>query len=105
MRGFAAGDHRFDASLPDKPAVLVVVVAAVGEQRPRPTAGPTWTAAHRRHAIEQLEQLRDVVAVGRGQRPGERQAATVYEDVMLAAAPTPVDRAGTGFRAPFFACR
>ena len=31
--GLAAGDDRFDAALPDEPAVLVVVVAAVGESR------------------------------------------------------------------------
>ncbi len=29
--GLAPRDHRFDAALPDQPAVLVVVVAAVGE--------------------------------------------------------------------------
>ena len=61
--------------------------------------------ANRRHPVEQLHQLGDVVAVGRGQRPGERQAAAVYEEVVLAARAAAVDRAGTGFRAPFFACR
>jgi hypothetical protein len=49
--------------------------------------------------------LRDVVAVGSCERPGERQAAAVYEDVVLAARTAPVDRAGADFRAPFFACR
>jgi hypothetical protein len=30
--GLSAGDDRLDAALPDEAAVLVVVVAAVGEQ-------------------------------------------------------------------------
>ncbi len=33
--GLAAGDDRVDASLPDEAAALVVVVAAVGDQRRR----------------------------------------------------------------------
>jgi hypothetical protein len=103
--GLAASDHRLDATPPEEPAVLVVVVAAIGEQRLRPATRPATTAAHRWDAIEQFEQLGDVVAVGGGQRPGERQPAAVYEQVVLAAAPAPVDRAGTRLRAPFFACR
>lgn len=100
-----AGNDRPHALLAQKSAVLVVVVAAVGDQRVRPTAWPARAAAYGRDTVEQLEQLGDVVAVCGGQRPGERQAAAVYEQVMLAAAPAPIDRAGTGFRAPFFACR
>ena len=103
--GLAAGDDRFDAALPDEAAVLVMVVAAIGEQRMRPPTRSTWSAAHRWDAVEQFEQLRDVVAVGGGQRPGKRQPAAVYEQVVLAAAPAAIDRAGTRFRAPFFACR
>ena len=103
--GLAARDHGLDPALPDLAAVLVVVVAAVGEQRLRSTTRPAKTAAHGRDTIEQLEKLGHVVAVGGGQRPGERQPAAIYEQVVLAAAPAPVDRAGTGFRAPFFACR
>ena len=34
--GLVAGDHGLDAALPDEAAVVVVVVAAVGEQRPGP---------------------------------------------------------------------
>jgi hypothetical protein len=34
----AASDDRLDSVFPDEPAVLVVVVAAVGDQRPRPAA-------------------------------------------------------------------
>jgi hypothetical protein len=56
-----------------------VVVAAVGDQRPGSAAGTPDTAADGRHAVEQVQQLGDVVAVAAGQRPGERDPAAVYE--------------------------
>lgn len=101
----ASGDQRLDTTLPDEPAVLVVVVTSVGDQRPRPASRSTDPAAHRWHSVEQLEQLRDVVAVAAGERPGERDATAVYEEVVLAARSAAIDRTGTRFRAPFFACR
>jgi hypothetical protein len=75
----AAGNDRFDAELPDEAAVLVVVVAAVGDQHFRPAARATGPATHRRHTIEQFQQLSDVVAVAAGERPRQRDAAAVYE--------------------------
>ena len=75
----AAGDRGLDASLPDQAPVLVVVVAAVGDQLPGPASRPADAAADRRHPVEQLEQLGHVVAVAAGQRPGERDPAAVYE--------------------------
>jgi hypothetical protein len=103
--GLTASDQRLDPALPDQPAVLVVVVAAISDQRRRATPWPADPAADRRHPVEQLEQLGDVVAVAAGQRPGKRDPAAVYEQVVLAARPAAVNRAGTGLRAPFFACR
>ena len=105
MLGLTARDQRLDPALPEQAAVLVVVVATVCDQRCRTASGAPDAAPNRRHSVEQLEQLRDVVAVTAGQRPGERDPAAVYEQVVLAACPTAVDRAGTRFRAPFFACR
>lgn len=75
----AASDHRLDAALPDEASVLVVVVAAVGEQPLGSSPWPADATAHGRHQVEQLEQLRDVVAVAAGERPGERDTAGVYE--------------------------
>ena len=103
--GLAAGDHRFDAAVPDEAAVLVVVVAAVGDQRPGSASWPADAAADGWHPVEQLEQLGDVVAVAARERPRERDAAAVYEQVVLAACSATIDRAGTRFAAPFFACR
>ena len=101
--GLAPGDHGFDAAFPDQPAVLVVVVAAIGEQRLGPSTRPPDSATDGRHPVEKFEQLGDVVAVAAGQRPGQRDPAAVYEEVVLAACPTAIDGAGTRFRAPFFA--
>ena len=67
-------------------------------------SGPTDPATYRWHPVEQREQLGDVVAVAAGERPGERQSAAVYEEMLLAAPTAPIDRAGTRVRAPFFAC-
>jgi NAD(P)-dependent dehydrogenase (short-subunit alcohol dehydrogenase family) len=77
--GLAARDDRLDAALPDKAAVLVVVVAAVGDQRPRTASRTTDPATHGRHPIQQRDQLGDIAAVAAGERPGERHAAAVYE--------------------------
>jgi hypothetical protein len=54
--GLAARDDRLDPALPDESAVLVVVVAAVCDQRPRSAPRPADAAANGRHAVEQLEE-------------------------------------------------
>ena len=101
--GLAPGDHGFDAAFPDQPAVLVVVVAAVGKQRLGSSPRSADAAADGRHLVEECEQLADVVAVTARERPRERDPAAVYEEVVLAACPAAIDGAGTRFRAPFFA--
>jgi len=40
----SAGDHGFDAARPQQPAVLVVVVAAIGEQQVGFAARSAWLA-------------------------------------------------------------
>ena len=101
--GFASRDHGFDPALPDEAAVFVVVVAAVCEQRLGSSPRPADTAADGWHPVEEIDQLGDVVAVAAGQRPGQRDAASVYEEMVFAACPAAVNRAGTRFGAPFFA--
>jgi hypothetical protein len=78
-----------------------VVVAAVGDEALGPSPRSAEPPTHRRHEVEQREQLRDVVAVAARERPGQREAAALYEQVVLAAATAPVDRAGTRPRAPY----
>jgi hypothetical protein len=50
--GLASCDHGFDPSLPDEATVLVVVVAAVGEETVGSPPGPADTAADGRYPIE-----------------------------------------------------
>jgi hypothetical protein len=103
--GLAASDHGFDPAVADEAAVLVVVVAAVGDQHLRPASWAADPAAHGRHPVEQFEQLGDVVAVAACEGPRQRDPAAVYEQVVLAPCPAAIDRARTRLRAPFFACR
>jgi hypothetical protein len=101
--GLPARDHRLDASLAEQPAVLVVVVAAVGDHAVRSMARPANKAAHRGHCIEERDQLGDVVAVRAGEREREREPLLVNEEMVLGAG-TPIDRARARRGAPFFAC-
>ncbi len=52
MFALTASDERLDAALPDEAAVLVVVVAAVGDQRPWSVSWPAEAAADGRHPVE-----------------------------------------------------
>ena len=101
--GLAAGDLGFDPAGVELAPVLVVVVAAVGGE---PLGSPTWTAdlaADGRDALDERHQLRDVVAVAAGDRPGERDPGRVYEQVVLGAVSGSINRARARRGAPFFA--
>ncbi len=50
--GLPSRDHRLDAALPDKTAVLVMVVATVGDDAPGSPSRPTDAARDRWHAVE-----------------------------------------------------
>ena len=102
--GLASGDLGFDAALPDEPAVLVVVVAAVGGHPVGATTRPTNEATHGRYPLDQRDQLGDVVAVAAGERPSERDPGRVYEKVMLRPVSGSINRARARLGAPFFAC-
>ncbi len=101
--GFAACDHGLDASLPELASVAVVVVAAVGEDPVGPPARPANPAADGGDEVDERDQLGDVVAVTASQRPRQRCAAPVGQEVVLGARTAPVDRARPCFAAPFFA--
>ena len=102
--GVAMGDLRCHASESQLAAVLVVVVASVGEHTVRPFARPADLAAHRRDALDERDKLRDVVAVAAGDAPGKRDPGRVYEKVMLGAVSGSINRARARRGAPFFAC-
>ena len=92
MRDPAAGDPRGDAAGAQLAAVDVVVVAAVGDQLARATAGSAAEAAYRRPGTQQWDQLRDVVAVAAGEGDRQRDAAGVADQSVLGTGPAAVDR-------------
>ena len=93
----AFGDPRRDASGAQFQAVTGRVVGAIREQR---LGAEAAVRADRRDAIDELEQLGDVVAVRRGQRDRERQPVAAADQVVLAAFARAVDRRGAGLLAP-----
>ena len=95
---------RADAAMAELAAVLVVVVAAICGDTLGASAWPADFAAHRRDAVNERDQLGDVVAVAAGHRPGERDPGRVYEKVMLGARSGSINRARARRGAPFFAC-
>jgi hypothetical protein len=99
--GLAARDLCADASSPQLAPVLVVVVAAVGEYSLGPTAWTSDAAAHRRHALDQRDELGYVVAVAARERPGERDPGGVDQKVVLGAVSGSINRAQAR-RAPLF---
>lgn len=102
--GIAACDLGAHASASQLAAVLVVVVAAVGEHTVGPFARPAGLAAHVRDALDQRDKLGDVVAVAAGDAPRERDPGRVYEKVMLGAVSGSINRARARRGAPFLAC-
>jgi hypothetical protein len=66
------GDQRLDAAGSQLAAVLVVVIASVGEQTIGATAGTADPAGDRRDAVDQWEELGDVVAITARQRDRQR---------------------------------
>ncbi len=104
MFGLAARDLGLDPAGAELAAVLVVVVAAVGGDPVWPSAGAADLAAHGRDAVDERDQLGDVVAVAAGERPGERDPSGVYEQVMLGTVSGSINRARARRGAPFFAC-
>jgi len=91
------GDRGPDSACPQEPAVLVVVVAAVGEEHVGSPARSADDSGHCRDLVQQWQKLGDVVAVSAGQRHRERDPLAVGEDVVFAARACAVDRAGSTF--------
>jgi hypothetical protein len=83
--GAAARDHGFDAALPEQAAVLVVVIAAVGDDEVGLAARPADLARDRPgvQVLQQRDQLGDVVAVAARQRDRERNPGRVDQEVVL----------------------
>lgn len=85
VRAAASGDHGCDPERPQQPAVLVVVIAAVGEQPVGLLAWPSDLAGDGPtvEVFDQRDQLGDVVAVPSGEGDRQRDAAGDHEQVVL----------------------
>jgi hypothetical protein len=104
VRGVSSRDLVFDPARAQLPAVLVVVVATIGGEAVGSPTRSADLATHRRDALEERDQLGDVVAVAARNRPGERDPACVDQEVVLGAVSGSINRARARFGAPFFAC-
>src|SRR5439155_631024 len=80
---FDLGDHRLHPAFAELTAVLVVVIAAVGEQPLGALAGTPRPAGYRPDGIEQRQQLCDVVAVPAGQADRQRDSVGVGDQMVL----------------------
>ena len=102
--GLATSDHRRDPARANEATVGVMVVAAISDERRGATTRPADDTAHGRHALEQWDQLGDVIAVAARERPGERDPARIDEEVVLGPVSGSINRARARRGAPFFAC-
>ena len=98
------GDLDGDPAFAQLGSPLAGVVGAVGEHPVGLTPRRTGPTTDGRHPIEQRDQLRRVVTVAAGQRPGEGNAGAIDQKVMLGAISGSVNRARARCGAPFFAC-
>jgi hypothetical protein len=97
VAGFLPGDPGCDAAVAELFAMALGVIRPVGVQ---PAGAELAVASGRRHAIDKLGQLRDVVTVPTGQGDCQRRALAVDDQMMLAAKTAAVDRRRTGLLAP-----
>jgi hypothetical protein len=81
--GVAPGDQRLDAAAQELAAVLVVVIAAVGQEPVRALAWPARLALHGLDPVGERQQLGDVVAIAAGQGDRQRYAVGVGQQVVL----------------------
>jgi len=83
--GLAACDLRRDPAPAELAPVLVVVIPPISGDALRPAPRPADLTAHRRNALKERDELGYVVAVAAGDRPGERDAGRVDQEVVLGA--------------------
>lgn len=101
VAGAAAGNDRRDTAGPEKPTILVVIVAAVGVQIPGPTPRAAPATPDRGQSTDERDELGDVVAVTAGQRDRRGRSCGVGDQVMLAAGSASIDRARADMVPPF----
>jgi hypothetical protein len=81
-----------------------MVVGSIGGDPLWPPTRSADATTNRRHAIDERDQLGDVVAIAARERPGERDPGRVDEEVVLGAVSGSINRARARRGALFFAC-
>ncbi len=94
---------RLDPAAVAGTTAAAMVVGLVGVQLVRPVPRPAALACDRRDRIEQLVEGQAVVDVGAGQEKGQRDAATIRDQMALGAGPASVRRVRACGLAPFLA--
>jgi len=100
MWSIPARQDRRDAALTQFRAVPLGVVAAVALHDARFATGRTGASADRRHRIDEVEQLADIVAVRRGQPRDDRNPLGVGKNVMFRPGLAAIGRVRSSFFPP-----
>jgi hypothetical protein len=83
MNGVAPGDHGLRPPCPQLASVLVMVIATIGEQPLGTSSRTSGLAGDRADAVDERQQLSDVVAMPAGQADRERYPTGVGDQVVL----------------------
>lgn len=98
--GAPLGQLGVDAASPECVAMRLRIVRPVALDQLRGSDGPAGASAQHRQRVDEREQLRDVVAVRRGQRRDERNPAGVGENVMFRPGFAAIGRVRSSFFPP-----
>jgi len=94
--GVAPGQVGFNAAFFQCLAVVLRVVRSISVQLVRAGSGTAGLAGYRRDAVDQWEQLRDIMTIGTRSDDLQRDTVGVSEYVMLAAWLSAIGRVWTG---------
>jgi hypothetical protein len=90
MFGTATGDHRDDTALLQGSAMRVGIVSTIALQDLGLTLRAPYLASYRRNAVNQRNELSDIVIVGGRQDRIQRNALRICDEVVLAARTTAI---------------
>lgn len=96
--GFSAtGNLSMDTEGVERPAMFVMIVAAIALDDDRLAQQSPLLTSDRRNGLDQRQQLGDVVTVGTGQDDCERDALRFGDEVVLGAGTSAVGGIGSCF--------
>ena len=85
MRCVPLGENGLNAQMTQDPALWLGIIAAVSLQALRTATGTTDLAPHGRNRSQERQELRYVVGIRTRQNGRERDAASIRDQMMLAA--------------------